>query len=151
MKLRWGDQILQSFCRTDFLQVITYPVFILRKYLKTEKRTAESCTILWNLMNDVQSGPSKLWKLKYSSGGGVNNSVILQNWSLQEISSSLFNCVNFEKLRKPLWIIYRAHWNLISDIQFRFFKFLELKFRKGSKMIQRFCRIGSPRTLVSPL
>ena len=51
-----------------FPQEIGSPLFNLRKSLRSEKGTAESCTMHWNLINDQVFGCFKFLKLKYKMG-----------------------------------------------------------------------------------
>ena len=44
LKYRRGDQIIQGFCRIDSPQEIRSPLFNLRKFKKTERSPAESCS-----------------------------------------------------------------------------------------------------------
>ena len=39
------------------------------------------------------------------------------------------------------------HWNLLNKEEFRFLKFLKLKYRRGDQIIHPFCRIGCPKKL----
>ena len=71
LKYRRENQIIQLFCRTGFPQEIRSPLFNLRKFQKTEKSTAESCRMHWNLMNDEEFGSFKFLKLKYKSGDQI--------------------------------------------------------------------------------
>ena len=36
------------------------------------------------------------------------------------------------------------HWDLLNDEEFGSIKLLKLKYRKGDKLIQTFCKIGFP-------
>ena len=44
-----------------------------------------------------------------------------------------------------------TYWNLMNDVKFGSFKFMELKYRRGDQIIQPFCRIGSPQEIRFPL
>ena len=68
LKYRWGEEIIELFCRIGFPQEIRSPLFNLRKFRKAEKSTVESCRRHWNLMNDKEFGSFKLVKLKYRWG-----------------------------------------------------------------------------------
>ena len=71
LKCRRGDQIIQPFCRIGSSQDISSPFINLRKFLKTEKSTAESCRMHSNLLNDEEFGSLKFLKLKYRRGDQI--------------------------------------------------------------------------------
>ena len=68
VKFRGRDQIIQPSCRIGSPQEISSPLFNLTKFSKTEKRTAESCRMHWNLMYNEEFGSLKCLKLKYRMG-----------------------------------------------------------------------------------
>ena len=63
-KYRRGDQIILLFWRIASSKEIRSPLLNLKKSQNLDKRTAESCTMHWNLMNDEESGSFKFLKLK---------------------------------------------------------------------------------------
>ena len=150
LKYRNGDQIIQPFCRIGSPQEISSPLFNLRKFEKTEKSTAESCRMHWNLLDDEEFEWLKLLKLKYRSGDQIIQPFCRIGFP-QEISSPLFNLRKFEKTEKSTPESCRMHWNLLDDEEFGWLKFSKLKYRRGDQIIQPFCRIGSPQEISSPL
>ena len=82
--------------------------------------------------------------------GGPNNSDILQNWFAPEIATPLFNFYKFENPQRSTAESYKMHWNLMNDEEFGSQKLLELKYRRGDKISQTFCKIGSPQKLGPP-
>ena len=79
LKYQRRNAIIQPFCRIGSPKEIRSPFFHLRKFWKTERSTAESCRMHWNLMNDKESSFFKCFTLKYRRGG-ANNSAVLQSW-----------------------------------------------------------------------
>ena len=150
LKYKRGDHIIQPFCRIGYPQEIRSPLFHLRKFAKTEKSTAESCRMHWNLLDDEELGSLKLLKLKYTSGDQIIQP-FCRIGSPQEISSAIFNLRKFEKTEKTTAESCRMHWNLLDDEEFGSLKFLKLKHRRGDQIIQPLCRIGSPQDIRSPL
>ena len=152
LKLKYtrGDPIIQPFCRIGSPQEIRSPIFNLRKFEKTEKSTAESCRMHWNLLDDKEFGSLKFLKLKYT-----RRDQIIQPFcrigSPQEIRSPLFNLRKFGKTEKSTAESCRMHWNLLDDEEFGSLQLLKLKYRRGDQIIQPFCRIGSPQQIRSPL
>ena len=71
LKYTRGDQIIQPFCRIGSPQEIRFPLFNLRKFQKTEKTTAESCRIDWNLLDDKEPGFVEFLKLIYRKGDQI--------------------------------------------------------------------------------
>ena len=67
LKYRRRDQVIQPFCRTDSPEEIRSLLLNLSKFSKTDKSTAESCTMYWNLMNDEKFGSSK-WLISEDNG-----------------------------------------------------------------------------------
>ena len=65
LKYRRGDQRILPFWRIASPKEIRPPLLNLRKFENLEKRTAESCRMHWNLMNDEEFGSFELLKLKY--------------------------------------------------------------------------------------
>ena len=125
-----GDQIIQLFCRIGSPQEISSPLFNLMNFQKAEKSAAESCRMHWNLMNAKEFGSFKLLKLKYRRGDQIIQPFCRID-STQEISSSLFNFMSFEKAEKSTTASSRMHWNLINYDEFGSFKLLKLKYRMG--------------------
>ena len=83
LKFRTGDQIILPFCRIGFPQEIKSPLLNLRKFWKSEKKTAESCRMHWNLVNDKEFGSFKFFNLKNSRvgwRGRPTNPAVWQNW-----------------------------------------------------------------------
>ena len=150
LKYRRGDQIIQLFCRIGSPQEIRSPLFHLRKFEKTEKGTAESCRMHWNLLDDEEFGSLEFLKLKYRSGDQIIQP-FCRIGSPQEIRSPLFHLRKFEKTEKSTAESSRMHWNLPDDEEFGSLQFLKLKYRRGDQIIQPFCRIGSPQEIRSPL
>ena len=95
---RW-DQIIQRFCRIGSPQEISSLIFNLRKFEKTEKSTAESCRVHWNLPDDEEFGSLKFLKLKYRRGDQIIQP-FCRIGSSQEIRSALFNFRKFKKTEK---------------------------------------------------
>ena len=150
LKYRRGDQIIQPFCRIGSTQEISCHLFNLRKFEKTEKSTAESCRMHWNLLDDEEFEWLKFLKLKYRSGDQIIQP-FCRIGSPQEISSPLFNLRKFEKTEKITAEPCKKHWNLLDDEEFGSLKFLKLKYRRGDQIIQPFWRIGSPQEISCPL
>ena len=132
LEQRRGDQIIQPFYRIDSHQEITSPLFNLRKFPKIEKSTGESCRSHWNLINDKEFGCFKSQKLKYRRGDQIIQQFCRIS-SMQEIRSTLFNLRKFQKIEKSADESCRIHWNLMNDKEFGCFKFLKLKYRRGTK------------------
>ena len=132
LKLKYtsGDQIIKPFCRIGSTQEIRSPHFNLRKFEKTEKSTAESCRMHWNLLDDEEFGWLKFLKLKYTRGDQIIQP-FCRIVSPQEIRSPLFNFRKFEKTEKSTAESCRMHWNLLDDEEFGWLKFLKLKYRRG--------------------
>ena len=150
LKFRRGDQIIQPFCRIASPQEIRSPLFNFRKFEKTEKSTAESCRMHWNLLDDEEFGWLKFLKLKYRRGDQIVQR-FCRIGSTQEIRSPHFNLRKFEKTEKSTAESCRMHWNLLDDEEFGWLKFLKLKYRRGDQIVQPFCRIGSTQEIRSPL
>ena len=150
LKHRRGDQIIQPFCRIGSPQEITSHLYNLRKFWKTEKNTAEFCSIHWNLLDDEEFGSLKVLKLKHRRGDQIIQP-FCRIGSPQEISSPLYNLRKFKKTEKSTAELCRMHWNLLDDEEFGSLKVLKLKHRRGDQIIQPFCRIGSPQEISSPL
>ena len=91
----------------------------------------------------------KTFKIEMQNGGRINSD-FLQNWFCPEIGSYLFNLKKFQKSDKSSSESSRTHWNLMNDKEFGSLKFLKLKYRRGDKIIQTFCRIGFPQKFDSP-
>ena len=68
LKYRRGNQIILPFCSTVSPKEMRSPFFNLRKFQNLDKRTAESCRMHWNLMNDEGFGSFKFLKLKCRRG-----------------------------------------------------------------------------------
>ena len=81
--------------------------------------------------------------------GAPNNSDFLQNWFSPRNYSPppCLICINF-KTENSSPEKYRIHWNLMNGKEFRSFKLLKLKHRRGDQIIQTICRIGSPQKKV---
>ena len=146
-----GDQIIQPFCRIGCPQEIRSPLFNLTKFQNTEKSTAESCRMRWNLMNDEDFGSFEFLKLKYRRGDQIIQP-FCRIGSPQEIRSPLFHWRKFQKTEKSTAESCRMHWNLMNDKEFGSFKVLKLKYRRGgpnnSTVLQNWF---PPRNLVLPL
>ena len=89
-------------------------------------------------MNDEEFESFKFTKLKYRMG----DQIIQQFWGLvppKKLGPPSLIWGNLKKLRKVLL-------NDVEyiEIEFGFFKFLKLKYRRGDQIIQPFYRIGSP-------
>ena len=143
LKYRRGDQIIQPLCRIGSPQEIRSPLFHLRKFEKTDKSTAESSSMHWNLPDDEEFGSLKFWKLKYRKGDQIIQP-FCRIGSPQEIRSPLFNLRKFAKNEKSTAESSRMHWHLLDDEEFEWLKFWILKYKTGDQIIQPFCRIGSP-------
>ena len=59
------EQVAQLLYSIVFPRKIRSTLFNLRKFWKTEKCTAKSCRVYWNVMNDKEFGSFKFLKLKY--------------------------------------------------------------------------------------
>ena len=143
-KYRRGDRIIQPFCRNGCPQEIMSPPppFNFWKFQNSDKSTAESCRMHWNLMNDEEFGSLKLLKLKYRRGYQIIQP-FCRIGSPQEIRSPLCNLWKFQKSEKGTNESRRMHWNLMNDEEFGSLKLLKLKYRRGDEIIQPLCRIGS--------
>ena len=148
-KYRRGHQIIQPLCRIGSPQEISSPIFNLRKFEKTEKSTAESCRMHWNLLDHKEFGSLKFLKLKYRRGDQIIQQ-FCRIGSPQEIRYPLFNLRKYEKNEKTTAESCRMHWKLLDDEEFGSLKFLKFKYRRGDQIIQPFCRIGSPKRLGPP-
>ena len=172
LKYRRGNQIIRTFCKIGSPQKLGPPSLICRNF-NTQRKVllnhaetfkndiqngvpnnsdflnSESCRKHWNLANDYEFGSIKLLKLKYRRGE-KNNSDLLQKWFPPEIRSPLFNLETFEHSEKTTPESCRMHWNLMSDEEIASKKLLKLKSRKGDKIIQTFCKIGSTKKLGPP-
>ena len=151
LKYRMGDQIIQPFCRIGSPQEIRSPLFKLRKFEKTEKSTAESCRMHWNLLDDEEFWRLKFLKLKYKRGDQI-----IQPFcgigSPQEIRSPLFYLRKFEKDEKSTADSCRMHWNLPDHKEFGSLKFLKLKYTRGRPNNSAFLQnCFPPRNLVRPV
>ena len=119
------------------------------KFQKSEKDTPESYRMHWNLMNDKEFGSLKLLKLKYRRREQIIQ-VFYRIGSSQEISCPGLNLWKFQKSEKGTPESGRIHWNLVNYKEFGSLKVLKLKYRRGDKIIQPFCRTGSPQEIGSP-
>ena len=134
-----------------FPQEIKTPLFNLMNFQKAQKSTTgESYKMHWNLMNDDEFGSFKLLKFKYRRGDQIIQ-LFYRIGSPQEIRSPLFNLTKFRKPEKSSTASCTTHWNLMNDEDFGSFKLLKLKYRRGDQIIRRFCRIGFPQEIRSPL
>ena len=118
-------------------------------FQNAQKITAESYRVHWNLMNDDEFGSFKFLKLKYRSG----DQIIQLFWRIgspKEIRFPLFNLRKFQNLEKRTAESSRMYWNLMNDNEFRSFKFLKLKYKRGDQIIKLFCRFVPPKKLGSP-
>ena len=149
LKYRKGDQIIQPFCRIGSPHEIRSPLFNFRKFEKTEKSTAESCRMHWNLLDDEEFGWLKFLKLKYRRGDQIIQA-FCRIGSPKKFCAPSFNLRKFEKTEKSTAASCRMHWNLLDDEEFGSLKFLKLKYRRGDEIIQPFCRIGSTQEIRSP-
>ena len=129
---------------------IRFSLFNLRNFSETDKSTAESCRIHWNLVNDKDLGPLKCLIFKYGRGGQIIQPFCTIS-SPQEIRSLLFSFREISNTEKSTAESCRIHWNLIYDKEFGAFKCFILKYRGGDKISQPFCRIGSPQENTFPL
>ena len=132
LKDRRGHQRIQLFCRIASPKEIRLPLLNFRKFWNLDKRTAESCRIHWKLMNAKEFGSFKFLKFKY-----IREVQIIQLFwrigSPQEIRSPLFNLRKFQKLQKSTAESCKMHWNLMNEEEFGSFKFVKLKYRRGTK------------------
>ena len=142
--------IKSALLRIGSPQQIRSPLFNLRKFSETDKSTAASCRMHWNIMNNQEFGSLKCSKLKYRSGEKIIQP-FCRTGSEKETRSSLFNLRKFSKTDKSSAESFRMHSNLMNDKEFGFFKCLKLKYRRRDQIIQSFCRIGSPQEIRSPL
>ena len=101
-------------------------------------------------MNDKDFGSFKFLKLKYRREDQIFQPFCRIGFP-QEIRSALYNFRKFQKTEKSASESCRTHLNLMNDKEFVYFKFLKLKYRRGDKIIQSFCRIGSPQEIRFPL
>ena len=69
--------------------------------------------------------------------------------SPKEIRSTVFKLRKFWNTHESTAESCRTHWNLMSDREFRSFKCLILKHRRGDQILQLFCRISSPQEIRS--
>ena len=121
-------------------QEIRSLIFNFWKFETFEKSTPESCRMHWNLMNDEEFGSLKLLKLKYRRGDQIIQ-LFCRIGSPQEIIFPLFNSQKLQSSEKGTPESCKMHWNLMNDKEFRSFKLLKLKYRRGDRIIQLFCRI----------
>ena len=113
LKYRKRDQIIQLFCRIGSPpQEIRFPFFNLKKVLKTEKSTAESCRIHWNLINDKEFGSFKFLELKYRRGDQIILPFCRAGPPIQKIRSPFFNLRKFKKNDKRTAESCKTYWNL---------------------------------------
>ena len=101
-------------------------------------------------MNTKEFGSFKFLKLKYRRGDQISQS-FCKIGSPRQVKSPLFNLGKFQKTEKSTVESCRTQWNLMNAEEFRTFKFLKLKYRRGDQIIQPFCRIGSTQEIRSPL
>ena len=95
----------------------------------------------------IEFGFTKLLKLKYRMGDQIIQT-LLQNWFPQELGPPSFISRNFKTLREVLPPeSCRIHWNAMNNEEFGSIELLRLKYRRGDKIIQTFCKIGSPQKL----
>ena len=106
--------------------------------------------MLWYLVNDKEFAPSKLLKLKYRGRHQISQP-FCRIGSPQEIMFAVFNLWKFRKSEKSTPESCRELWNLGNDKEFGSLRLLKLKYRRGDKMIQPFCRIGSPQEIRFPM
>ena len=66
--------------------------------------------------------------------GNLNKLAVLQNWFRQEIRSPLLNFRKFKSTEKSTAESCRMYWNLMNDQEFKSFKFLKLKYRRGDQI-----------------
>ena len=132
LKSSRGDPIIQAFCRIGSHQEISSPLFNFTKFQKFEKSTCESCRTHWNLMNDEELESLKFLEWKYRKEDQIVQP-FCRNGSHQEISSPLFNLRKFQKIGKCTGGSIATHWSAMNDEEFECFKFLQLKYRRGSK------------------
>ena len=156
LKYRREDQVIQMFCRIGSPQQITSPLFNFRKFSKIDKSAAESCRMHWNLLNEEELMSFKSLILKYIRGDQRIKPWCRISWPGQ-IKSNHFSLRKFSKTDKSTAELCRAQWNLMNDGQFVSLICLILKYRGGrarggrgrDKIIQLFCRIGSPQEIRS--
>ena len=96
LKYRRGDEITELFCRIGSPEEVRSLLFDLKKFRKAEKSTAELCRRHWNLKNGKEFGSFKLIKSKYRRGDQIIQP-FCRIGSPQEIRSSLFNLMSFQK------------------------------------------------------
>ena len=108
---------VQLFCRIGSPQEIRSPLFNLKKFLKTYKRTAESCRTHSNLMNGREFWSFKFLKLKYRMGKQMMQP-FYRIGSPQQVGSPLLNLTIFQKNEKDACESFRIHWNLMNDQEF---------------------------------
>ena len=142
--------IKSALLRIGSPQQIRSPLFNLRKFSETDKSTAASCRMHWNIMNYQEFGSLKCSKLKYRRRDQIIQS-FCRIGSPQEIRSPLFNLKKFSKTDKSTAGSCKMHWNLMNDEEFWSLKSLKLKYRTADQIIQSFCRICSPQETSSPL
>ena len=83
--------------------------------------------------------------------GGPNNSEFLQNSSLPEIWSPLFNLQKFENPEESTPESSRLHFNLLNDEEFGPLKLLKLKYRRVGINNSDFLRNWFPPEITSYL
>ena len=128
-------------------QEIRSPLLNLRKSWTTVKRTAESCRMHLNLVNDAKFGSLKFLKLKNRKRDQISQPFCRIS-SPQGIRSSLLKLMKFWKPKKRPAASCRMDWYLMNDAEFGSFKFL--KYKRGDQKIQPSCWIGSPQEIKSP-
>ena len=108
LKERTRDQIIQPFWRIGYPEEIRSTLFILTKFQKVEKSTAESFRMHWNVMNDEEFGSFKFLKLKHRGGDQIIQP-FCRIGSPEEIRSPLFNLTKFQKPEKNTAELCRMH------------------------------------------
>ena len=150
LKYRRRDQIIQSFCRISSMQETRSTLFNLTKFQKIEISTGEWIGTHWSAVNDEELDSLKFLKFKYSRGDKIIQP-FCRIGSHQEISYPFFNLRKFQKIYKSTGESCRTHSNLMNDVEFESFNFLELICRKGDEIIEPFYRIGSTQEIRSPI
>ena len=146
LKYRKRDRIIQSFCKIGSRREVMFPLFNFKRFLKSVKSAADSCTMHWNLMNDKEFGSFKLLKLKCRRVDQIVQ-LFCRIGSTQEVRSPLI----YLKFEKSAADSCRTHWNLMNDKEFESFKLLKLKCRRSDQIIQLFYIIDSVKEVRSPL
>ena len=101
LKHRRGDQKNETVCKIGSHHKLGPPSLSSRNFDDSQKSTADSSRMHWNLMNDKECGSIKVLKLKYKRGD-QKVQTFSKIGSLQKLGPPSLICRNFKILRKVL-------------------------------------------------